>query len=94
MWPGASGTVLAAIHLTREALGGGLIAKINDGDMLKLDRHTGELNLMVPDEELQNRKITPSDLSAHHVGTGRALFSIMRGNVSNEYEGASVFKFD
>jgi len=50
MWPGASGTVPAAIQLTREALGGGLIAKINDGDMLKLDCHKGELNLMVPDE--------------------------------------------
>jgi len=50
VWPGASGTVPAAIHLTREALSGGLIAKINDGDMLKLDCHKGELNLMVPDE--------------------------------------------
>jgi len=91
---GASGTVPAAIHLTPEALDGGLIAKIKDGDMLKLDCHIGELNLMVPDEELQSRKITLPDLSAHHVGMGRELFSIMRGNVSSADEGASVFNFD
>ncbi len=91
---GASGTVPAAIHLTPEALDGGLIAKIKEGDLLKLDCHKGELNLMVSAEELQSRKVVPPDLSAHHVGMGRELFSMMRGNVSRADEGASVFKFD
>ena len=48
---GASGKVPAAIHLTPEALAGGPIAKIRDGDLLRLDAETGELNCLVPADE-------------------------------------------
>ncbi|MCP4991236.1 MAG: phosphogluconate dehydratase, partial [Colwellia sp.] len=52
---GASGKVPAAIHLCPEALDGGLIAKINDGDMINLDGETGELTLLVDEQELASR---------------------------------------
>ncbi len=88
---GASGTVAAAIHVTPEALDGGLIAKIQDGDMLSLDCHKGELNLLVSTSKLAKRKITAPDLSHHHVGMGRELFAFMREKVSSAEEGACVF---
>jgi phosphogluconate dehydratase len=90
---GASGSVPAAIHLTPEALDGGLIAKIRDGDILSLDCNKGELNLLVSDLELAKREITVPDLSAHNVGMGRELFSMMREKVGSAEVGASVFSF-
>ena len=90
---GASGSVPAAIHLTPEALDGGLIAKIQQGDILSLDCHKGELNLLVPDSELAIREVTVPNLAAHHVGMGRELFSIMREKVGSAEVGASVFSF-
>ncbi|MGR6874313.1 phosphogluconate dehydratase [Pseudomonas sp. HK3] len=90
---GASGSVPAAIHLTPEALDGGLIAKVKDGDILSLDCHKGELSLLVSDDELLQRNIMPPDLSPHHVGMGRELFSMMREKVGSAEIGASVFDF-
>ena len=91
---GASGTVPAAIHLTPEALDNGLIAKIHDGDMLRLDCHKNELSLLVDDCELEKRVIKQPDLSQHHIGMGRELFSMMRNSVGSAEQGASVFKFN
>ena len=91
---GASGAVPAAIHLTPEALDGGLLAKLQDGDWLRLDCHKGELNVLLPAAELAAREVTVPDLSAHHVGMGRDMFALLRQNVSRADEGASVFKFD
>ena len=54
---GASGKVPAAIHLCPEALDGGLIAKIKDGDMINLDGETGELSLLVDEQELASREV-------------------------------------
>lgn len=85
---GASGKVPAAIHLTPEALAGGLIAKIQDGDMVRLDANEGTLSLLVSDEELQNREPATQDLTASHQGMGRELFSGQRILVSGAEQGA------
>jgi phosphogluconate dehydratase len=88
---GASGKIPAAIHLTPEALHGGAIAKIQDGDMIRLDAHTGELTLMVDEAELASRDCATQNLSAHQFGMGREMFAGMRSLVSGAEEGASIF---
>lgn len=88
---GASGKIPAAIHLTPEALNGGAIAKIQDGDMIRLDAHTGELTLLVDEAELTSRDCATQDLSAHQFGMGREMFAGMRSLVSGAEEGASIF---
>ena len=88
---GASGKIPAAIHLTPEALNGGAIAKIQDGDMIRLDAHTGELTLLVDEAELASRDCATQDLSAHQFGMGREMFAGMRSLVSGAEEGASIF---
>ena len=85
---GASGKVPAAIHLTPEALAGGLIAKIQDGDMVRLDANEGTLSVLVSDEELQQREAATQDLTASHQGMGRELFSAQRILVSGAEQGA------
>jgi phosphogluconate dehydratase len=88
---GASGKIPAAIHLTPEALHGGAIAKIQDGDMIRLDAHTGELTLLVDEAELAARDCATQDLSVHQFGMGREMFAGMRSLVSGAEEGASIF---
>ncbi len=88
---GASGKIPAAIHLTPEALNGGAIAKIQDGDMIRLDAHTGELALLVDEAEIAARDCATQDLSAHQFGMGREMFAGMRSLVSGAEEGASIF---
>jgi phosphogluconate dehydratase len=87
---GASGKVPSAIHLTPESCEGGLIGKVQNGDILRLDATTGELQLMVDDAELAAR--TAPAYSAENVeyGTGRELFSMFRNNVSDASNGACV----
>ncbi len=73
---GASGKVPAAIHLSPEGVAGGLIGKVREGDMLRLDATTGELTLQVSDEELASR-----DNACHlkpELGMGRELFAQQR----------------
>ena len=88
---GASGKVPAAIHLTPEALAGGPIAKIRDGDLLRLDAVTGELNCLVPADEWQAREAAPHDNRHSESGTGRELFGCMRRAVTDAESGATVF---
>ncbi|AKJ43632.1 phosphogluconate dehydratase [Pragia fontium] len=90
---GASGKVPAAIHVTPEAYVGGLLAKVQDGDMIQIDGTTGELNLLVEADELARRTPAQPDLSASHIGMGRELFSALRENISGAEQGASCFKF-
>jgi len=85
---GASGKVPAAIHLTPEALSGGLIAKLKDGDLIRLDAVTGTLSVLVSDEELANREAIKQDLTDSHQGMGRELFSAQRMLVSGAEQGA------
>ena len=88
---GASGKVPAAIHLTPEALLGGNIAKIQNGDILRLNAITGELNVLVDAQSLQMRPVNPPDLSPHHHTVGRRLFAGMRSLSSSAETGAMTF---
>ncbi|ALO34986.1 phosphogluconate dehydratase [Colwellia sp. MT41] len=85
---GASGKVPAAIHLCPEALDGGLIAKVQTGDMINLNGETGELTLLVDEQELANRKTALFQVNGHHEGMGRELFGFMRRNLSSAETGA------
>ena len=89
---GASGKVPAAIHLTPEAVCGGNIAKIRDGDMLRLDASKGELIALVDDTEWQAREIVARQSTNHRAGTGRELFGFMRHQVCSAEQGATVFQ--
>jgi phosphogluconate dehydratase len=85
---GASGKVPAAIHVTPEALGGGALAKLRDGDLIRLCAERGELSALVDDRQLLEREsATPP---APSVGTGRELFALMRHNVDGAERGASA----
>ena len=64
----------SAIHVTPEAYDGGLLAKVRDGDMIRVNGQTGELTLLVDEAELAARQPHIPDLSASRVGTGREMF--------------------
>ncbi|KYL33686.1 phosphogluconate dehydratase [Pseudoalteromonas tetraodonis] len=87
---GASGKVPAAIHLAPEAVEGGIIAKIHEGDIVTLDAPNGILKLHVSDEELAQREPQISQAS-QTFGTGRELFTGFRNIVSSADLGASAF---
>ncbi|QYJ73619.1 phosphogluconate dehydratase [Shewanella sp. FJAT-52076] len=85
---GASGKVPAAIHLTPEALDGGLIAKVQDGDLIRINAITGELSLLVSAPELETRTAAPVELRKSRFGMGRELFGALRQNLSSPETGA------
>ncbi|MBH0041320.1 phosphogluconate dehydratase [Pseudoalteromonas sp. SWXJZ10B] len=87
---GASGKVPAAIHLAPEAVEGGIIAKIREGDLVTLDAPNGILKVHVSDEDLAKREAELSQPSATF-GTGRELFTGFRNIVSSADLGASAF---
>ncbi len=87
---GASGKVPAAIHLTPEAVDGGGIAKLRNGDIVRLDAITGELTAKVNETEWSAREIATADLSANQFGMGTDLFNVFRAAVSTADTGASV----
>ncbi len=92
---GASGKVPAAIHLCPEALDGGLISKIETGDMIALNGESGELTLLVDEAELSSRDNAKFQVNGHHQGMGRELFGFMRRNLSSAETGAcSLFDED
>ena len=86
---GASGKVPAAIHVCPEALDGGPIAYINDGDMLRVDAVEGTLAILT--EGVLKRAPAQVDLTANHSGTGREMFEVFRSAVGPAEAGASVF---
>jgi phosphogluconate dehydratase len=88
---GASGKVPSAIHMSPEALDGGLLAKIETGDMIRLDTEKGELMLLVAEEVLAARVAGSVDLSGSRHGFGRELFAAIRHSVGTAEEGAAVF---
>ena len=88
---GASGKVPAAIHLTPEALDGGAIAKIRDGDILRLDADLGRLEVRVDAKELAQRAPLAPDLEDERRGTGRELFAGFRALVGGAEAGAMTF---
>jgi len=89
---GASGKVPAAIHLTPEAASGGAIAKIRNGDIVRLDANAGTLEVKLDAHEFNSRALaSATNLASHHVGLGRELFSLFRDTVGASDAGASVF---
>ncbi len=88
---GASGKVPSAIHVTPEALDNGMIAKIQEGDIIRLDAVQGTLSVLLSGEALQSRNVETPDLTRNHFGMGRELFSAFRHIAGHADQGASVF---
>jgi phosphogluconate dehydratase len=87
---GASGKILSAIQVSPEAAAGGAIAKIRDGDTIKLDSKAGVLEIQTEDE-FEKRAMPELAGESSNFGMGRELFGIFRSNVSSAETGATVF---
>jgi phosphogluconate dehydratase len=87
---GASGKIPAAIHLTPEAVDGGAIAKIRDGDIVRLDAIAGTLEVMVDAAEFDARPLATTNLDDNEFGMGRELFASFRRIAGPADQGASV----
>ncbi|WP_029874070.1 phosphogluconate dehydratase [Rhizobium leguminosarum] len=87
---GASGKVPAAIHVTPEAVDGGPIARIREGDIIRLDAIKGTLELLVDAADMAEREPVVVDLSDNEFGMGRELFAPFRRAVGPSDQGASV----
>ena len=85
---GASGKVPAAIHLSPEALGGGPIGKIRDGDLIRVDAETGEVQAMVDEHKWAARPDAPAP--EPEAGMGRELFALMRASANEAERGGSA----
>jgi phosphogluconate dehydratase len=88
---GASGQVPAAIHVSPEAECGGPIAKLRDGDVLRLDARNGSLDVRVDADEWNAREAATADLSANQSGMGRELFAVFRSIAATADAGGGVF---
>jgi phosphogluconate dehydratase len=75
---GASGKIPAAIHVTPECVAGGPLAKVRNGDIIRLDSNEGRIDALVPEAEWNARTIEEVDLRAYHHGIGRELFGVFR----------------
>lgn len=85
---GASGKVPAAIHVSPEAACGGPLARLRDGDVVRLDAVAGTLTALVPGFDA--RPLVEADLSANEHGIGRDLFGAFRQYVGPATEGAAL----
>ena len=85
---GASGKVPAAIHVSPEAASGGPLARLRDGDIIRLDATAGTLTVLAPD--FDSRTPVTADLSANEFGIGRELFAAFRRHVGPAETGGAV----
>ncbi|HEX2625220.1 MAG TPA: dihydroxy-acid dehydratase, partial [Sphingomicrobium sp.] len=83
---GASGKVPAAIHCCPEALGGGPLSRLRDGDVVRLCGEEGALDAVGVDLDARDPAVQPPA----PVGTGRELFAFMRHGADNAERGASA----
>ena len=91
---GASGKVPAAIHVSPEAAAGGPLAKVQDGDLIRLDGVTGTLQVLVSEADWAARPLAPMPAelrAANGVGMGRELFANLRRNALKAEEGACTW---
>jgi phosphogluconate dehydratase len=91
---GASGKVPAAIHISPEAAAGGPLAKLRDGDLIRLDAIEGTLQALVSDAQWTARipaLLPPAQAAANGLGLGRDLFAGMRRNALAAEEGACTW---
>ncbi|MCT7358686.1 phosphogluconate dehydratase [Thalassolituus pacificus] len=88
---GASGKVPAAIHVCPEAGAAGWLDAVQDGDVIRLDGHHGELQVLTDDFVQRPRTVpaVPSD-----VGCGRELFAGFRKLVTPADQGALSVGWD
>jgi len=86
---GASGKVPAAIHCWPEASEGGLLAVIEDGDVIRVDAVEGVLAATPRADGLPFESRTSRKLERHNLGMGRELFELMRNQSTNSEAGAS-----
>jgi len=88
---GASGKIPAAIHVSPEAAAGGPLAKVRDGDVIRLDAVAGTLEVLLPADEWAEREaatLSEAQRFADGHGLGRELFAGMRRNALTAEEGA------
>jgi phosphogluconate dehydratase len=88
---GASGKVPAVIHLTPEAVDGGPIARVRDGDIVRIDAEAGVIEAKVDPATWAAREPATADLDSYHHGIGRELFAAFRAHVGAADTGASIF---
>ncbi|MEC9432597.1 MAG: phosphogluconate dehydratase [Pseudomonadota bacterium] len=87
---GASGKVPSAIHVSPEAADGGPIARLRDGDVVRVDAEAGTLEVLVDAAEFAARTPAAPDLSANAHGIGREMFAAFRDVVGRAETGAAV----
>jgi phosphogluconate dehydratase len=85
---GASGSVPAAIQITPECVSGGDLARVRDGDVIRLDSIAGTLEARVPPADWQQRTPATHDLTANSTGHGRELFAAFRQLAGDAESGA------
>jgi phosphogluconate dehydratase len=92
---GASGTVLAAIHVVPEAARDGAIGRLMDGDPIVIDAEQGLLSTSLDAAVLAGRTPAPLELDSHRIGFGRELFGVLRSNAGTAEQGAcALFEED
>ncbi len=86
---GASGKVPAAIHMCPECMDGGPLAKVRNGDLIRLDTEAGSVDVLMDAKEFKARKPAVNHARDHHHGSGRDLFASFRLNATSAETGAS-----
>ncbi|MEO1786408.1 MAG: phosphogluconate dehydratase [Pseudomonadota bacterium] len=90
---GASGKVPSAIHIGPEAAAGGPLAKVREGDVIRVDCETGTLDLKEDAAAFASRDPVPFRPNQSHVGLGREMFGAFRAGATHTETGASLFDF-
>lgn len=91
---GASGSVLAAIHVVPEAAENGAIGMLAEGDRIVIDAEAGRLDTVAGVDQLRRRDTRPLDLAPNRAGIGRELFGAMRRHCGHAEHGASTLFID
>ena len=86
---GASGKVPAAIQVSPESACGGPLARVRDGDIIRLDATAGVLEVVIDEQEFHQREPLPGPGKENSTGMGRELFSLFRANALTAEEGGS-----
>ena len=90
---GASGKIPAAIHVGPEAARGGALARVQDGDVIRLDAEKGELSIQVPEDAFKARQPAQYRPNIRGQGLGREMFAAFRDNAGRPESGGSLFDF-
>ena len=86
---GASGKVPFAIHCTPEAITGGMLAKVQDGDIIVMDARNNILELKVNELDLAAREYADPNFGSDRYKLGSQIFAALRNDLLGAEEGAS-----